>query len=292
METRPTVIWQLTSEGDRVLSTYEAYRTIDEIASLQPARFVISHANRADLDQLIEYARRRRLEPALEVDSIDEAEIDRLRRFGLTRLIFTVNSRTVHEALPRAIAHARERRIAVEVNTTVTRENVSDLAAIVTLIEPYDIAAWNVDFGVRPNLTAADAEQVFAFIAVATSARKFTVRALEAPHYARYLLQGWSDFAGFVPEAGEKNPVLFITATGEVRVNASLPLTAGNVRYRPLKTIYRSSDLFVALRDARNLKGKCGRCDYKSICGGSRVRAWSMTGDLFAADPLCAYQPG
>src|SRR5579859_1924537 len=245
METRPTVIWQLTANVERVLSTYEAYRTIDEIASLQPARFVIADADRTDLDQLIEYARRRKLEPALEVAAIGPDQIDRLRRFGLTRLIFPIHSSAVDDAMLNAIRYARERRIAVEINTTVSRDNISDLAAIVKTIEPFDIAAWNVDFGVRPNLTAADAEQVFAFIAAATSARKFTVRALEAPHYARYLLEGWSDFAGFVPTVEEKNPTLYITASGEVRASEFLPLAAGNVRYRPLKTIFRSSDLFV-----------------------------------------------
>lgn len=291
METHPTVIWQLTANDDRVLTTYEAYRTIDEIASLQPARFVVTDANRNDLDQLIDYARRRRLEPSLEIDAITEDEIDRLRRFGLTRLVFTINSSNADPTTLRAMRYARGRRVAVEVNTIITRDNINDLAAIVHVIEPFDIAAWNVDFGVRSNLSAADAEQVFAFIAAATSARKFIVRAFEAPHYSRYLLQGWSDFAGFVPSVEEKAPVLFITASGEVRANEFLPLTAGNVRYRPLKTIYKSSDLFVALRDARNLKGKCGRCEYKSMCGGSRVRAWTMTGDLFAPDPLCSYQP-
>lgn len=291
MQTRPTVIWQLNANIEHSLSTYEAYRTIDEIATLQPARFVIIARDRSDLDQLIEYARRRKLEPTLEAGTIDDAEVDRLRRFGLTRIIFTVNSSEIDPATMHAMRYARERRMTLEVKTLVTHDNMADLAAIVALIEPLDIAAWNVDFGVNSNLTAADAEQVFAFIAAATSARKFNVRALEAPQYARYLLQGWSDFAGFVPSVDEKTMTLFITASGDVRAHESLPLAAGNVRYRPLKTIYRSSDLFAAMRDGRNLKGKCSRCDYKGVCGGSRTRAWAMTGDLFAPDPLCSYQP-
>ena len=291
MQTRPTVTWQLNANVDHSLSTYEAYRTIDEIATLQPARFVITARDRGDLDQLIEYARRRKLEPALEVGTIDDGEVDRLRRYGLTRLIFTVNSSDIDPATMHTMRYARERRMTLEVKTLVTHDNMSDLAAIVALIEPLDIAAWNVDFGINSNLTAADAEQVFAFIAAATSARKFNVRALEAPQYARYLLQGWSDFAGFVPSVDEKTMTLFITASGEVRPHEWLPLAAGNVRYRPLKTIYRSSDLFAAMRDSRNLKGKCSRCEYKGVCSGSRTRAWAMTGDLFAPDPLCSYQP-
>ena len=291
MQTRPTVIWQLNANADRVLSTYEAYRTIDEIAVLQPSRFVIKSSGRADLDQLIEYARRRKLEPALDLAGMGPLEIDHLRRFGLMRVIFTVNHAKIDATTYEAIRYARERRLAVEINTLVTKDNMAELAAIVAGIEPFDIAAWNVDFGVQPKLTATDAEQVFAFIAAATSARKFRVRACEAPQYGRYLLQGWSDFAGYIPTAEDQNATIFITESGDVRASEFVPLSAGNVRYRPLKTIFRTSDLFVALRDTRNLKGKCGRCDYRKMCGGSRARAWAATGDLFAPDPLCAYQP-
>jgi radical SAM protein with 4Fe4S-binding SPASM domain len=291
MQTRPTIIWQLNANAERVLSTYEAYRTIDEIASMQPSRFVIRSSGRADLDQLIDYARRRRLEPALDLGGIGRLQIDHLRRYGLMRVIFHVDSAEGDQATWDAIQYARERRLAVEIDTMVTKENMAELAAIVGKIEPFDIAAWNVDFGVQARMTANDAEQVFAFIAAATSARKFNVRACEAPQYARYLLQGWSDFAGYVPTVDEQSPTIFITGSGDVRANEFLPVSAGNVRYRPLKTIFRTSDLFVALRDARNLKGKCGRCDYKKLCGGSRARAWNVTGDLFAPDPLCAYQP-
>jgi radical SAM protein with 4Fe4S-binding SPASM domain len=69
-------------------------------------------------------------------------------------------------------------------------------------------------------------------------------------------------------------------------------LTAGNVRYEPLSTLYRHDEMLTALRDGSNLKGKCSRCEYRRNCGGSRARAFAMTGDVFAADPLCSYQPG
>jgi radical SAM protein with 4Fe4S-binding SPASM domain len=291
METKPTVIWHLDAKGGHALSTYEAYRTIDEIASIDPARFIIESRGRADLDQLIEYARRRKLEPALHLDAVTRLEIDHLQRFGLMRVIVDIDDATPDPETLNAIAYARMRRVAVEINTRVTKDNMADLAAIVANIEPFDIAAWNVDFGVAPDVTPADAEQIFAFIAAATSARKFAVRAVEAPHYMRYLLQGWSDFSGCVPSLADENATVVIDAAGEVHPGRSLPVAAGNVRYRPLKAIYRTGDLFMAMRDPRNLKGKCGRCEYRTICGGSRARAWTMTGDLFAADPLCAYQP-
>jgi radical SAM protein len=84
---------------------------------------------------------------------------------------------------------------------------------------------------------------------------------------------------------------VFVSHIGDVFPSGFLPLKAGNVRHQRLGEIYRSSELFVSLRDSANLKGKCGRCEFRDLCGGSRARAWAVTGDLFESDPLCAYNP-
>jgi radical SAM protein len=84
---------------------------------------------------------------------------------------------------------------------------------------------------------------------------------------------------------------VFISHIGDVFPSGFLPLKAGNVKHESLGDIYRSSDLFTSLRNSSNLKGKCGLCEFRDLCGGSRARAWSMTGDVFASDPLCTYMP-
>ncbi|MGH9419059.1 MAG: TIGR04053 family radical SAM/SPASM domain-containing protein [Thermoanaerobaculia bacterium] len=84
---------------------------------------------------------------------------------------------------------------------------------------------------------------------------------------------------------------VFISHLGDVFPSGFLPLKAGNVKRQSLSEIYRSSDLFTGLRDSNNLKGKCGVCEFRELCGGSRARAWSMTGDVYEADPLCTYVP-
>ncbi len=89
----------------------------------------------------------------------------------------------------------------------------------------------------------------------------------------------------------EAKGFVFISHIGDVFPSGFLPLKAGNVKQQSLGEIYRSSELFVSLRDTANLKGKCGRCEFRDLCGGSRARAWAMTGDVFESDPLCAYQP-
>ncbi|GGN72842.1 hypothetical protein GCM10010112_41620 [Actinoplanes lobatus] len=69
-------------------------------------------------------------------------------------------------------------------------------------------------------------------------------------------------------------------------------MAAGNVRDQPLTDIYRSSSLFTALRDPDRLGGRCGVCEFRTVCGGSRARAYATTGDVFAEEPTCSYRPG
>jgi radical SAM protein with 4Fe4S-binding SPASM domain len=88
------------------------------------------------------------------------------------------------------------------------------------------------------------------------------------------------------------NGFAFISHTGNVCPSGFLPLAGGNVRDRPFAEIYRDASLFRELRNPDLLKGKCGVCDFRTVCGGSRARAYGVTGDYLAADSSCAYEPG
>lgn len=85
---------------------------------------------------------------------------------------------------------------------------------------------------------------------------------------------------------------VFISLKGEVFPSGYLPVSAGNIRETHLKDLYQNSDLFKSLRDKAILKGRCGECEFNTVCGGSRSRAFAVTGDIFAEEPFCAYQPG
>jgi radical SAM protein with 4Fe4S-binding SPASM domain len=85
---------------------------------------------------------------------------------------------------------------------------------------------------------------------------------------------------------------VFISHEGNVYPSGFLPIQAGNVRQQPLTEIYRGSPLFRSLRDPDQLKGRCGRCEFRAVCGGSRSRAFGATGDAFAEEPWCGYEPG
>ena len=84
---------------------------------------------------------------------------------------------------------------------------------------------------------------------------------------------------------------MFISHVGNVYPSGFLPIHAGNVRETPLAEIYREAPIFKSLRDTSKLEGKCGACEYKEICGGSRARAYALTGDPLAQEPCCIYQP-
>ena len=84
---------------------------------------------------------------------------------------------------------------------------------------------------------------------------------------------------------------LFVSHVGNVYPSGFLPIHAGNIRDTPLSEIYRNAPIFKSLRDTSKLEGKCGACEYKEICGGSRARAYAVTGDPLAQEPCCIYQP-
>ena len=132
----------------------------------------------------------------------------------------------------------------------------------------------------------------------------FDIKTTEAQHYRRYVAQrrksegarGGSESspAGAIQRQAGINDgkgLVFISHTGDVYPSGFLPVSAGSVRHKPLAELYRNTLLFQLLRDSENLEGKCGECTYRNLCGGSRSRAYALSGNVFAEDPRCVYQP-
>ena len=117
------------------------------------------------------------------------------------------------------------------------------------------------------------------------SSRPNTSRRARQPT-RRHATQGWA-----TRRVNDGKGFLFISHVGNVYPSGFLPIHAGNIRETPLAEIYRNAPIFKALRDTSRLEGKCGACEYKEICGGSRARAYALTGDPLAQEPCCIYQP-
>jgi len=226
-----------------------------------------------------------------------------------------------------AIEWANEAGIPIQVHTTISRHNAADLDSLCALFERLAIVMWNVFFLVPVGrgqlgdlLSGEEFEQVFGKIYELSHRVNFQIKTTEAMHYRRYLLQHNLEerrighgHLGATAQAYEPGApttdaqfrtaswatrrvndgkgFLFVSHTGNVYPSGFLPIHAGNIREMPLAEIYRNAPIFRSLRDTSKLLGKCGACEYKEICGGSRARAYALTGDPLAAEPCCIYQP-
>jgi radical SAM protein with 4Fe4S-binding SPASM domain len=159
-------------------------------------------------------------------------------------------------------------------------------------------------------LNAEEFEALFGRLHQISQRASFHIKTTEAQHYRRYILQQQvaarkgnalaaqrspakvDDTIGRAPRGlNDGKGFVFISHTGEVLPSGFLPISGGNVRRQSLSSIYRESALFQRLRNPDRLGGKCGACEFRHICGGSRARAYALTGDPMAEEPCCSYVP-
>jgi radical SAM protein len=254
--------------------------------------------------------------------------IVRLKDAGLARLAVSLDgaSAETHDAFRGksgsfartldAVRWANEVGLPVQINTTFSRRNIAEIDDIVTLMERLKITLWSVFFLVPTGrgklndlLSAEEFESVFAKVYILSRTASFDIKTTEAQRYRRFLLQkraaerklGIGAGAEFVRDTdaigraprglNDGKGFVFISHKGEVFPSGFLPLAAGNIREQELAAVYRESPLFRDLRDTSKLEGKCGSCEFKEICGGSRARAYALTGNANAEEPCCVHIP-
>lgn len=303
------------------LNSAEAEKMIRDVAALRPPVFVMTGGaplERDDIYGLVCYAASCDLHPVLVMSAgpqLTRSAMAKLKNASLSRLglILDGAEADVHDSIHGegafshtvdAIRWANEFRLPLQVHTTVCRRNLGELEKIAALLNTHRVLLWSVSFPVLRHqelLTAEETEHAFARLYRLSRLVPFKIKTTEAPHYRRYILQQRTHLKiahaaledgvpGVLPVAEGRGSV-FITNTGEIYPGACLPVSAGNVRTNNLGEVYRESDLFQSLRDTSRLHGKCGRCNFKEICGGSRSRALAMAEDMFAEDPSCTYEP-
>ena len=213
------------------------------------------------------------------------------------------------------LRYARSLGISTQVNTTVTRLNVRDLEAIARSLVPFEIGLWSVFLVVPTGRATADdvvdaetVEEVLERLAELSRVVPFDVKTTAAPHFRRVLLEQRTKTADIVGVAtgvdvdvdgigraprgvNDGAGLVFVSHRGEIFPSGFLPVSCGNVRTDDLAVVYRDHPFMRSLRDTEGLGGKCGDCEYRYVCGGSRARAHATTGDAMAADPACAYVP-
>jgi AdoMet-dependent heme synthase len=311
------------------LTTEEGFRLLDEIRSFGDPLMVFTGGDplkRPDLLPLLQRSVGLGLRTTVTPSAtplLTERAIEGFKECGVARMAISLDGpdagshdgfRRVDGSFARtmfALEHARKIDLPTQVNTTVTRHNVGRLDEIAQLVGQSGARLWSVFFLVATgrasasqDLTAEEYEEVFRSLYDLSKTVSFDIKTTEAQHYRRYVAQRRKAEGqdGAVHEAGlevikrqaginDGKGFVFVSHTGEIYPSGFLPLAAGNVRRDSLTAVYRESPLFRTLRNADNLQGKCGECEYRNLCGGSRSRSYALTGNFLAEEARCVYEP-
>ncbi len=310
------------------LTTEQGFRLLDEIRRFGEPLMVFTGGDplkRPDLFDLIRHSVKIGLRTNVTPSAtplLTPRAIEEFKAAGVTRMAISVDG---HDAKSHddfrgvpgtfdcamlALRHARDIGLDTQFQTTVTRRNMAHLPEIAEVVKEVRSKMWSLFFLIvtgraeeNDDLRAEEYEKVFEFMYDLSKTAPFGIKTTEAMHYRRYVAQriraehgaaenenakgvawrtaGVSDGKGFV----------FVSHKGEIYPSGFLPVSGGNVLNSPLTDVYRNSELFLSLRDTSKREGKCGICEYQKICGGSRSRAYALTGDYLAEDPRCTYQP-
>jgi radical SAM protein len=311
------------------LRTEEAFALIDDLAAMQPAPlFVLTGgdpAKRPDLVSVVRQAVARGLRVSITPSAtplVTPELMAACAEAGLAAWAFSIDGPDAesHDAFRgqagsfdltlRAVAELRRLGLPLQVNTTVSRHNRDSLPRIGELVERLGAALWSLFFlvptgrgRIEDALDARATEDVLAWLHGFAATSRCDVKTTEAPQWNRVLAQrgaparrdpgpGRGRRVGRAPRpVTDGDGFIFVSHRGEVYPSGFLPVVVGNVRERPLSEIYRTAPVLAELRDRSRLRGKCRSCEFREVCGGSRARAYAVTGDYLESDPFCPHMP-
>jgi len=307
------------------LTTHEALSLVDQITDLCKPVLIISGGDplqRKDIFEIASYASSRGIRVAMSPSGsgITPDVIRKMKASGVKMISISLdgskpeihdNFRKVQGAFELAMknmSYARQGDLAFRVNTTVTQHNLHDLSSILKLAAEVGAKEWDVFMlvptgrgKVEMEISPSQYEETLQFIYNASHTSPIPIKMTCAPQYMRVIAQrqqseptqpathGGRHGGGRGCMAG--NGFCFISHIGEVFGCGFLPIPAGNIRQQSFKQIYQQSPLFVELRNHKLLKGKCGACEYKTLCGGCRARALSIHKNHSEEEPYCVYTP-
>jgi len=313
------------------LSTSEALALVDDIAAVASPILILTGGDplmRADIFAIAERASAKGLRTVMSPNGtlVTPEVARRLRSVGIARVSISIDFPTAaaHDefrGVPGAFAGALrglrnclDAGVEVQVNSTITQLNVAQLPALLRLAEDLGAVSFH-PFMLVPTgrgkeledqeLPPEEYERALEWMYDAQQESSLFVKPTDVPHYWRVMRQrakaqgralevhrnshGGMDTLSRGCLAGVG--FCFISHRGDVQGCGYLDKVAGNVREQEFAAIWHDSPLFTELRDFERLKGKCGVCEYKAVCGGCRARAYEATGDHMAEEPYCAYVP-
>ena len=311
------------------LTTEECQRVLRQLAAAgQPLPHMVftggDPLKRPDLLELVRYAVGLGLGVSVApsaTHALDQAAVDALKAAGVAATSLSLDGSTAarHDGIrgvpgcfDETLAAARRitgTGIPLQINTLVTAETEPDLEGTAGVVARVGAARWSLFFLISVGrgrtltpLSAHECEATLQWLAMRARSWPFVLTTTEAPHYRRVLVESMQRAGASARQIGESpmarsfgfrdgNGIMFIASNGDVTPSGFLPLAAGNARNGDVLAIYREAPLFRQLRDPDGFHGRCGICRFRTMCGGSRARAFAATGDVLGEDPLCAYEP-
>jgi radical SAM protein with 4Fe4S-binding SPASM domain len=321
-------------EAGGVLSTQEAFSVIDQICGTGKPVVVLSGGEpllRDDVYDIARYGTEKGLRMVMGTSGylIDNDTAVKLRDAGIRAVAISLDSKDpathdsfrglegVWERAVKAIGYCRDAGIAVQINMSVMRSAIRDVEEVIGLGTSLGVRDYQLFFPVPTGRarqieprSPQEYEEMIRQILIRYRDSDTHIRPTCAPQFRRI-----ADDAGITNPAWGRGCIAGISycriyANGDVTPCPYLPVSAGNVRTQSFADIWHNAALFTVLRDPGNLTGKCGRCGYKTICGGCRARAYrgadafssgwcdgltqpqNLAGDICGEDPWCEYEPG
>ncbi|MFC5733788.1 TIGR04053 family radical SAM/SPASM domain-containing protein [Cytobacillus gottheilii] len=221
------------------------------------------------------------------------------------------------------IHYLNQLNMPLQINTVISRYNYDHLEQMAELVKDLKAVMWYIFLLVPTGrgqqdacLTPLEHEKVFKWLYELGKTAPFDIKTTAAQHYRRVVLQqkvkdklvagdkieyedtivrdsasGIDGLSRAPKGVNDGNGFIFVSHTGDVLPSGLLPIRVGNVREKPLKDIYRNAPVLKELRNPDLYKGKCGVCEYRFVCGGSRSRSYAVTGDYLESEPYCVYIP-
>lgn len=308
------------------LRTADSKRLIEQLTEFpEPPMLILTGGDplkRQDIFELVEYAVASGLEVSITPSAtplVTREAIRRLRDAGISRLAISIDgadaathdaNRGVAGSYQRSLEilrDARELGVETQINTTLTPANLDQIESMADCFADFGIALWSVFFlipvgraGQMPRLGAEECEQAFERLWQQSKTQPYMIKTTEAPHFRRYVIQHQASKASqgdarpraFIPAGvNDGKGVMFVSHTGTIHPTGFLPVVCGMFPMQSVVQVYQDSQIFKSLRDSDRLEGKCGECEFRNICGGSRARAYAITGNMFAEEPDCSYLP-
>jgi len=300
------------------LSTDEGFRLIDGIASFAKPVLILTGGEpmtRADIYDLASRASGLGLRVVMAPCGplINKDTAGKIRQSGIQKISISLDgaSAVAHDAFRgvkgafdsavNGIQHAKDAGLEFQVNTTVTRNNVSELPAILELATNLGAVTLDLFFLVptgrgtalkQLEISPEEYEKALEWTAEASKHSAIVVKTTCAPHFARIQTQSTGKRGRAGGCMGGRG-FAFVSHRGIVQPCGFLDLTCGDLRKENFnfRKIYEESAVFKNLRDVDSYTGKCGYCEYRYVCGGCRARAYAKNGEYLAEEPSCTYVP-